>query len=152
MGKKLTIVLLLLGLVSFCTFNACDKDEDSNKTLYDRLGGITAISSVVDLFIANIKSDNMINKRFAATIANPSRVRLLRLNLIDRICTSAGGPCTIKGLSLEEADKNMKISQAEFDALLGNLVAALDQSGVPQEEKDELLALLSPMKTEMVGQ
>jgi hemoglobin len=50
-----------------------------------------------------------------------------------------------------EAHTGMQITDAEFNALVGDLVAALDQFKVPQQEKDELLAILGPMKSDVVG-
>ncbi len=152
MTRYLTLALLFTGIIGVSTFVACDKDDNNETTLYDRLGGITGISTVVDQFIVNVAGDNTINTRFAATVANPARARLLRLNLIDQICAGAGGPCTYKGLTMKDAHKNMNISQVEFDALVGDLVAALDQAGVQEKEKNELLAILGPMKTDIVGQ
>ena len=45
----------------------------------------------------------------------------------------------------------MGISGAHFDALVGNLVAALDTFKVGAHEKDQLLAALGPMKGDIVA-
>jgi hemoglobin len=142
----------------FATFAlaACGEKDDITPTptlsLYERLGGITAISAVVDQFLANVVGDNVINARFAPTVADPFRTQLLRNNLIDQICAGAGGPCQYKGKTMLEAHTGMLITEAEFNALVGDLVAALNQFNVPQKEKDELLAILGPMKSDIVGQ
>ncbi len=44
----------------------------------------------------------------------------------------------------------MGITEAEFNALVGDLVKALDDNGVPTAEKNELLGVLGPMKTDIV--
>lgn len=147
--KKSLVVLLLPALLVAC------KEDDPltpEKTLYERLGGINAITAVVDQFIANVVADNAINARFAATIATPSRAQLLRLNLIDQVCAGAGGPCQYKGLTMKQAHAGMKITTAEFTALVGDLVAALDKFNVPEKEKNELLGILGPMQSDIVGQ
>ncbi|HMQ63248.1 MAG TPA: group 1 truncated hemoglobin [Flavilitoribacter sp.] len=146
---------ILLSLILSCSvaFMACNKDKDDEMTtLYDRLGGIDAISAVVDQFITNVVADNTINARFAATAANPSRAQLLRNNLIDQICEGTGGPCKYKGKTMMEAHQGMNITEAEFNALVGDLVAALDQFNVPDQEKNDLLGILGPMKSDIVGQ
>jgi hemoglobin len=51
-----------------------------------------------------------------------------------------------------EAHQGMNITQEEFNALVGDLVAALDQFSVPEQEKNELLAILGPMQSDIVGQ
>jgi hemoglobin len=134
---------------------ACDDDEpvmeEERPTLYTRLGGIEAISAVVDKFLTNVASDNLINARFESTVANPSRLQLLRNNLIDQVCAGAGGPCTYKGKTMLEAHTGMNITQNEFNALVGDLVAALDFYDVPEAEKTELLGILGPMQSDIVG-
>ena len=44
----------------------------------------------------------------------------------------------------------MGVTAGEFDALVEDLVATLDEFGVPVAERDELLALLGPMRSEIV--
>ncbi len=156
MKKGLFLVITVLTVLT--ALNSCKKADpdvvytiDPN-SLYSRLGGINAISAVTDQFLANVAADNAINARFAATVANPSRLQLLRNNLIDQICEGAGGPCKYKGLSMAESHKGMNITQAEFNALVGDLVAALDKFNVPKKEKDDLLAILGPMQSDIVGQ
>jgi hemoglobin len=135
---------------------ACGEKEEITPTptpnLYERLGGISAITAVVDQFLANVVGDNVINARFAPTVADPFRTQLLRNNLIDQICAGAGGPCQYKGKTMLEAHTGMQITEAEFNALVGDLVAALDQFNVPTQEKNELLGILGPMKDDIVGQ
>lgn len=91
------------------------------------------------------------NARFEATVAEASRLQLLRNNLIDQICAGAGGPCQYKGKTMLEAHTGINISGAEFNALVGDLVAALDFYDVPEAEKNDLLVILGPMQTDIVG-
>jgi hemoglobin len=143
---------LLLACVVVTT--SCSDDDDDKKmeaTLYTRLGGIDAIAAVTDQFLANVAADNMINERFAPAVENPSRLQLLRNNLIDQICQGAGGPCVYKGKTMLAAHQGMNITEDEFNALVGDLVEALDQFSVPEKEKNELLGILGPMKSDIVG-
>lgn len=150
--KNMLRISSLLLICIFTAFAACEKEEPlADPTLYERLGGINAISAVVDQFITNVVGDNVINARFAETVANPSRAQLLRNNLIDQICAGAGGPCQYKGKNMVEAHTGMNITEAEFNALVGDLVAALNSLNVPKQEQDDLLAILGPMKTDIVG-
>lgn len=150
--NKLTRFLLPCLLATF-TFFACEDDPAPEPTsLYERLGGVEAISLVVDKFLANVVGDNVINDRFAATVADPFRTQLLRNNLIDQICAGSGGPCQYKGKTMLAAHQGMNITDAEFNALVGDLVAALNFYNVPEQEKNDLLAILGPMKPDIVGQ
>lgn len=148
---KSFLSLSFIAAMTFVVSCSSDDEKAADPTLYTRLGGVDAISLVVDKFLTNVAADTEINGRFEATVANESRLRLLRNNLIDQICAGSGGPCTYKGLSMAAAHAGMDISDAEFGALVGDLVAALDFYKVPEKEKTDLLAILGPMQSDIVG-
>lgn len=146
-GKKAVAFTLLAG--SLALF-ACNKSNDPpSASLHQRLGGTEAIASVVDTFLVQVLADTVINKRFN-TLPAP-RVAALRLNLINQICSATGGPCTYTGRSMMEAHAGMNVQDKEFQALVGDLVTSLDKHHVPEHEKGELLAILSPLKGDIVG-
>ncbi|RAW00694.1 group I truncated hemoglobin [Pseudochryseolinea flava] len=154
MKKNVLRSISAMLMISVCTAMIGCSDDDEKKeetpTLYTRLGGIDAISTVVDDFLTNVVADTEINDKFEATVADSYRTQLLRANLIDQICAGAGGPCSYKGKSMKEAHAGMGISTVEFNALVGDLVKALDKNSVPTAEKNELLAVLGPMKADIV--
>jgi len=117
------------------------------KSLYDRLGGKPAITAVVDDFIGNVAGDTRINKRFAT-----ADIPRLKTMLVNQICQASGGPCTYTGASMKDAHKGMKITDAEFNALVEDLVKSLDKFKVPAQEKGELLTALGGMKGDIVNQ
>jgi hemoglobin len=120
------------------------------KSLYDRLGGKKAITAVVDEFVANVAADARINKFFVLTASDPKRMATFKGNLVDQICQAGGGPCTYAGKSMKEAHAGMGISTADFNALVEDLVKALDKLKVGEKEKNELLSVLGPMKSDIV--
>jgi hemoglobin len=120
------------------------------RSLYDRLGGTTAIASVVDGFVANVAADTRINKHFGRVASDTTAMRQFKQKLVDQICQGTGGPCTYTGLDMKTAHQGMGLTNADFDALVDDLVKALDAAGVQQKEKDELLGILGPMRTDIV--
>ncbi len=122
----------------------------SDKPLFERLGGLEAISAVVDEFLANVTADNRINARFANVDA-----KHLRQMLIDQICDATGGGpivgCKYAGKGMVEVHTGMKITDEEFNALVEDLVKALDKFKVPEKEKGELLGALGGMKGDIVN-
>ena len=119
-------------------------------TLFTNLGGLPAISAVVDEFLGVVVADNRINKFFAATVASPQRVAAFRQNLIDQVCAGAGGPCQYKGRDMKSAHQGMALTDVEFDALVEDLVKALDKFNVPLPEKAALVGVLAPMRADIV--
>lgn len=117
----------------------------AQRTLYDRLGGKGAITAVVDTFVARVAADARINKKFARS--NIPRVKAM---LVDQICSATGGPCTYTGRDMKEAHRNMGVTEGEFNALVEDLVAALNRFNVAKAEQDELLAILGSMKSAIV--
>jgi hemoglobin len=124
--------------------------EAKEKTLYQRLGGKKAIVAVVDQFVGNVAADKRINSFFAATAADPQRLATFKMKLVDQICMAAGGPCKYTGKDMKSAHAGMGVSTGDFNALVEDLVAALDKFKVGDREKGELLGALGPMKSDIV--
>ena len=117
------------------------------KSLYDRLGGQPAITAVVDDFVGNVAADTRINRFFART----DIPRLKRL-LVEQICQGTGGPCTYTGRDMKTTHAGMGITDAQFNALVEDLQKSLNKFKVPEKEQGDLLAVLGPMKPQIVGQ
>jgi len=114
-------------------------------SLYERLGGIGSITAVVENFRDRVAGDDRINQKFAKT-----DLARLRKMLIDQICEATGGPCTYTGRSMKDAHAGMKVTSGEFDALVQDLVATLNHFKVGKPEQDEVLAVLGPLKGDIV--
>lgn len=115
------------------------------RSLYERLGGQDAITAVVDDMVANIAADTRINTFFAnADITN------LKAKLVEQICAASGGPCTYTGKSMKESHTGMGVKEEHFNALVEDLVKALDKYKVQDPERTELLTALGGMKGDIV--
>ena len=143
--KRLVMAVFLLGSMTAAAAaqNAIVRPQE--KTLYERLGGIDAIKAVVNEFAGRVLADTRINAKFAKTDASR-----LTLHLVEQICFATGGPCEYTGKSMPAAHKNMKVTEGEFGALVEDLVGALDKFNVPEKEKNDLLAILGPLKSQIV--
>lgn len=114
-------------------------------SLYDRLGGGTAIAAVVDDFVARCADDDRINRKFGRT-----DIPRLKKMLVDQVSEATGGPDTYAGREMKEAHNGMGVTAGEFDALVEDLVASLDHFDVSNPEQEELLGLLGPMRGDIV--
>ena len=114
-------------------------------SLYERLGGVEAITAVARAFDDRAGKDGRINQKFART--NLDR---LTKEFIDQLCQDSGGPCTYTGLSMKQSHTNMGVTNGEFDAFMEDLAAVLDDFKVGKAEQDQLLSLLRPMRDDIV--
>jgi hemoglobin len=114
-------------------------------SLYERLGGLDAITAVIDSFVARCAGDDRINRKFERT-----DIPRLKKMLADQVCEATGGPCTYTGRTMRETHDGMGVTAGEFGALVDDLVATLDQFNVRKPEQDELLGLLGPMRDDVV--
>jgi hemoglobin len=143
--SHITISMLLLALVGCSSMEQLTKSTMADKPLYERLGGKPAITAVVEDFVGRVAADGRINGKFANT-----DIPRLKTLLVEQICQATRGPCTYTGRSMKATHAGMGVSGADFDALVGNLVATLNQFKVPEREKNELLGALGPMKKDIV--
>lgn len=148
-GMAVVVLGALVGLVGCAepgVMNGTGRPAaGATSSLYQRLGGKPAITAVVDQFVANVAADGRISGRFATT-----DIPKLKGHLVDQVCSATGGPCTYQGRDMKRTHAGMHISTADFGALVEDLVTALDKFNVPAGEKNELLGLLGPMKSDIV--
>lgn len=135
-----------VGVVSLLLMGGFIQAVDGKgPALYDRLGGKEAITSVVDTFVANVGGDRRINGYFAGTDLGK-----LKMHLVNQICSASGGPCAYTGRTMKQTHAGMGVTDAAFNALVEDLISALDHHKVGKTEKEELLGVLGPMKSDIV--
>jgi hemoglobin len=115
------------------------------RSLYDRLGGVDAITAVVRAVVDRQMKDDRINQKFART----NEDRLIK-EFIDQICQATGGPCTYTGRNMTETHHNMGVTSGEWDAFVEDIVTVLSDFKVGKTEQDELLNILAPLRPEII--
>ena len=143
--RKHLMIGALMGLLALASPAAWADDS-----LYKSLGGKKAITAVVDDFVGRVAGDNRINHFFKDTAADPDRLVRFKSLLVDQICEAAGGPCKYTGKDMKSAHAGMGITEADFNALVEDLVTTLDKFQVKEEDKKALLGVLGPMKSDIV--
>ena len=159
--KSIAIAMTLAALLVATSMQAAPQTE---KSLYERLGGVFAIAAVVDHFTDAIVQNPMVGKNSK----NPA-LRKWHTDNLDRlpglkfmrtlwVCEVTGGPFkffpTKPGqthLGLEEAHRDLHISPAEFDEVAAELGRSLDFAKVPAREKAEVLAAFAAHKDEVTA-
>ncbi|WAS92820.1 group I truncated hemoglobin [Nannocystis punicea] len=120
-------------------------------SLYERLGGVYAIASVVDDFIDRIMVDSRLNANPRVDAAHhrvsPPGFKYLVTELV---CGATGGPQRYTGRSMQETHAHLAITTAEWDAFVDDFLATLDKFGVHGSEREELLAILGSTRGDIV--
>lgn len=144
--RTMFLALIAASLLG-CAGSVTRPAPPAKDALYHELGGTPGIAHVVDLFLTRLNADARINTLFA----HVDHADLRRL-VIEQLCAATGGPCVYSGRSMEEAHSGLNLSNADFDAFVGDLSAALDEAKAGKTAQRQLLALLEPMRPQIVGQ
>ena len=122
-----------------------------NPSLYDRLGGVYNIATVVDDLIDRVMVDPRLNANPRVDEAHhrvsPAGFKFL---VTEMVCWAAGGPQQYSGRSMEESHRHLMISEEEWQAFMDDLQQTLDKFAVPQVEQRELEAIVESTKEAIV--
>jgi hemoglobin len=144
--KKILSAVFITALVITGSSSALKAQE----SLYKRLGGYDAIAAVTDEFIGRLATDKDLGKFFkGASVNSQKKIRQL---VVDMLCQASGGPCYYLGRDMKTTHQGLKITEKDWTTSVGHLVGTLDKFKVPQKEKDEVLALISSTKKDIVEQ
>lgn len=126
-------------------------EQEPVKSLYERLGGVYAIASVVDDFIDRIMVDPRLNANPLVDEAHhrvsPSGFKYL---VTEMSCWAAGGPQQYSGKSMHDAHAHLKITPDEWVAFMEDLDLTFDKFQVPQPERQEFIAIVESTKPDIV--
>jgi hemoglobin len=120
-------------------------------TLYDRLGGVYNIATVVDDLIDRVMSDARLNANPRVDEAH-HRVSPagFKYYVTELLCEAAGGPQTYSGRTMGDSHRHLMITDDEWVAFMDDLQKALDRFEVPQPEQDEVTAIVESTKEAIV--
>ena len=113
--------------------------------MYQGLGAQAGVEAIVDDLLEHIVDDDRINRYFADT-----DLLRLRAKLAEQLCVLAGGPCGYSGEAMTLVHAGRGIDEAAFNALVENLIAAMDDNAVPLRVQNRLLKRLASLHGEIV--
>lgn len=152
---KIKNVVGIVLLCAFCmtTFSTAIKAEETAEkpSLYDRLGGLPAISVVVSDLLDALVPDSILNLNPAidkARYAVPKEY--LKYHVTSMVCQATGGPCQYTGKSMTDSHAHLNITEAEWDRFIEIFTEILVKHNVPEAEKKELYAILGSTKADIV--
>ena len=144
---------------------ATQTSQSSRKLpLFDRLGGESGISAIVDDVTPRVLQDPRVNwqrtgaksggllshSKSSTWQATPENVAGLKTHLTQFLCLTTGGPAHYDGRNIQAVHAGMHISNPEFEAAIGDLKATLDRLQVADREQKELLAIVESTRPQIV--
>ena len=125
--------------------------SQDSPSLYERLGGVYSIATVVDDFIDRVMTDARLNANPLVDEAHhrvsPAGFKYL---VTEMVCWAAGGPQKYTGRSMKEMHQHLKITATEWEAFLDDLQRSLDKFTVPQAEQAEIKAIVASTRADIV--
>jgi hemoglobin len=124
---------------------------ETRPSLYDRLGGVYAIATVVDDFIDRIMSDPRLN---ANPLVDEAHHRVSKAGfkylVTELVCQVTGGPQKYSGRTMLDSHRHLNIAPGEWEAFLDDFRQTLDRFGVPDGERAELFAIVDSTRGDIV--
>jgi hemoglobin len=125
--------------------------EPQPTSLYERLGGIYNIATVVDDFIDRIMVDDRLNANPRVDEAHhrvaPAGFKYL---VTEQLGEASGGPQRYTGRSMEDTHRELLITGDEWEAFIDDLNQTFERFEVPQQERSEVLAIIESTRDAIV--
>jgi hemoglobin len=114
--------------------------------LFERLGGISRITAIVDDAIETHMNNPAISARFLPYKEQPEKLSKIRQHSIDFFSAGSGGPVSYTGRDMTTTHKGMNISPAEFMYVVDDIMQVLDKHNIDEETKKDVLAIQWSLK------
>ena len=118
--------------------------QPTQPSLYERLGGIYSIATVVDDFIDRVMTDPRLNANPAVDEAHhrvpPAGFKYL---VTEMVGMATGGPQKYTGRSMVDSHRDLNITPKEWEAFMDDFQQTLDKFKVPAVEQEELKAIVN---------
>ena len=120
-------------------------------SLYDRLGGVYNIATVVDDLIDRVMVDPRLN---ANALVDEAHHRVsaagFKYLVTEMVCWASDGPQKYSGRSMGDSHRHLMITEEEWQAFMDDFQQTLSRFEVPQQEQDELKAIVESTKEAIV--
>lgn len=136
-----SLILLTTVLAGGIALAGCQSfTSKPEQTLYQQLGERNGIANIVEDLLYRIVDDDRINFQFKGI-----DVVQFHQDLTDQLCVLSHGPCTYTGREMHDAHKDMAITDTQFNALVEDLILAMDENNISTGAQNRLLKQLAPL-------
>ncbi len=114
-------------------------------TLYDRLGGEPGVRKIANDILDKNFNNPLIGHHFRSVDMGK-----LKQLVFEFFSMGTGGPHQYTGRDMVTAHTGLNISGKDFLIANDDVLQALDENGVGQAEKEEVIAILDSMKADVI--
>ena len=115
-------------------------------TLYQRLGGASGITRLVD----DVISAHLVNPIVKTRFENIKDLEHAKRMASEFFCAGSGGPETYTGKDMLAAHKGMNISEQEYLAVTDDIIAAMNKQNLDQSTVNDVIAILYSLKDNII--
>jgi len=111
---------------------------DPEKTLYQRLGGYDDVAAFVDDLLPRLLQDPQLGVYWKGKCKDS--LKKDRQLLVDFLAMATGGPSQYLGRDMKTSHEGLGITQSDWDVFVRHTVASLNDLGIAERERNEVLA------------
>lgn len=118
-------------------------------SLYERIGGDTAIMAAVDLFYQKVVADNVTRPFFGEVDMGAQTKKMVAFMNI-----AFGGPAEYNGRNMRDAHADLVkdgLNDEHFDAVAVHLDSTLRELNVPDQEINEVMEIVGGTREEVLN-
>lgn len=123
-----------------------------SETLFDKLGGTSGITRIVDDVVETHMNNPAISKRFKPYLETPERLAEIKQHTVDFFSEGSGGKVKYKGRDMLTTHAGMNISKAEYMEVMDDIMLVMDKHNIEADAKKEVLTILWTLKGMIIGQ
>lgn len=124
----------------------------SQPSLYERLGGVYSIATVVDDFADRIMEEPKLNSNPLVDEAHHRGSRAgFKYLVTEMVCWATGEPQQYTGRSMSDSHAHLNITSPEWTVFLADFQQTLDKFKVPAPEQRELFAIVESTRKDIVA-
>lgn len=137
--SRIVIAVCLSAFLSACQLLS------SKDRLYEELGAQSGIEVMSESFVRRLIKDPRTEGAFKDTDLDRFYEKF-----VEQICSLSGGPCTYTGDDMTRVHQGMNIPESQFNAVVEILQSAMVDAEISLGAQNRLLAILAPMRAEMI--
>ena len=118
----------------------------ATQTLFNRIGGMTAVNAAVGIFYEKALQDDRINHFFRHIDMEKQSGKLKAF-----MAYAFGAPMNYSGKNMRDAHQHMHLTEEHFHVVAGHLIETLQELNVSQPLIDEVVAVVLTTKNDVLN-